>query len=87
MGVFMVDSSSRLTKNIVQVPLHTLLYEKAKSRSVMDTVVAFEMALVVGKIITAALLIVIFSQVTALSVEWPVTWLVAAAAALLYLLI
>ena len=87
MGVFMVDSSSRLTKNIVQVPLHTLLYEKAKSRSVMDTVVAFEMALVVGKIITAALLIVIFSQVTALSVEWSVTWLVAAAAALLYLLI
>ena len=86
-SVFMVDSSSRLTKNIVQVPLHTLLYEKAKSHSVMDTVVAFEMALVVGKIVAAGLLIAIFSQVATLTVEWTVTWLVAAAMALLYLLI
>jgi MFS family permease len=86
-GVFLVDSWSRLTKNIVQVPLHTILYERAKTRSVMDTVVSFEMALVVGKIVTAGVLLFIFSQLSSLAGIWTAAWLVAAVMAMLYALI
>lgn len=86
-GIFIVDAGSRLTKNIVQVPLHTLLYERAKSRSVMDTVVAFEMSLVLGKIAAAALLIFIFNQVWVVGWEWTISWLLAAAMTFLYLLL
>ncbi len=87
LGVFIVDSSSRLTKNIVQVPLHTLLYEKAKTRSVMDTVVAFEMSLVLGKIAAAIILLFIFSQLGSLSAMWTATWVVAGGMALLYMVL
>lgn len=86
-GVFIIDSTSRLTKNIVQVPLHTLLYERAKTRSVMDTIVSFEMSLVLGKIVAAVVLLYIFSQLTTLSAIWSATWIVAAVMALLYMVI
>ncbi|HBH16679.1 MAG: hypothetical protein UV57_C0031G0006 [Parcubacteria group bacterium GW2011_GWD2_43_10] len=86
-GVFIIDSTSRLTKNIVQVPLHTLLYEKAKTRSVMDTVISFEMALVLGKIVAAVILLFAFSQLGSMSAVWSVTWIVAAAMTLLYMTI
>ncbi|MDZ4229876.1 MAG: MFS transporter [Candidatus Veblenbacteria bacterium] len=86
-GVFLVDSWSRVSKNIVQVPLHAMLYQRAKTRSVMDTVVGFEMALVVGKIVAAVVLLVIFSQLASLSAMWTATWLVAGSMALLYLVL
>ena len=87
LGIFLVDSASRLTKNIVQVPLHTLLYERAKARSVMDTVVSFELSLIIGKIIAALILLFVFSQLASLSSVWTATWLVAAAMSVLYVII
>ena len=81
--VFGVDAWSRLAKNIVAVPLTAITYERAKSRSIMDTVVACEMALVIGKLLACAVLLFIFSFTTA----WNAAWLVAAAMTLLYLLL
>ena len=82
--VFAIDSWSRLTKNVVSVPLTAIVYERAKTRSVMDTVVFFEMSLVVGKIVAALILLAVFTFV---STAWNAAWLVAAAMTLLYLLI
>ncbi len=87
LGIFFVDSFSRLTKNIVNVPLLALLYERARSRSVMDTVVSFELALIIGKVVTAGLLLIIFSQITSLENVWPVAWLIAAVMTLFYTII
>lgn len=49
-GVFVVDTLSRITKNIVSVPFISITYEEARNNSVMNRVVVFEMALVIGKI-------------------------------------
>ena len=87
LGVFLVDSASRLAKNIVNVPLHALLYERAKSRSVMDTVVSFELSLIIGKITAALILLFVFSQLASLSSVWTATWLVAAVMSLFYIFI
>ncbi len=81
--VFGVDSWSRLAKNIVAVPLTAITYERAQTRSVMDTVVFFEMSLVVGKITAALILLVVFSFTTA----WSAAWIVAALMTLLYMLV
>jgi len=50
-GVFFVDTLSRVTKNIVSVPFVSITYEEARSTSVMNRVMVFEMALIIGKII------------------------------------
>ncbi len=55
-GIFLTDSLSRVSKNIVSVPLTAITYERAKQRSVMHSVVSFEMSLVLGKLM--ALIIV-----------------------------
>lgn len=86
-AVFLADSGSRVTKNIVNVPLHAILYERAKSRSVMDTVVSFELSLIIGKIAAAVILLLVFSQLTSLSAIWTATWVVAGFMTLFYLFI
>lgn len=55
LAVFMVDALSRITKNVIVVPMMAMTYDHAGATSVMKTVVFFEMSLVVGKI--AAILI------------------------------
>ncbi len=88
-GVFLLDSWSRLTKNIVAVPLTAITYERAKARSVMDTVVAFEMSLVVGKIVAIAVLLAVFTVIGSmtLAATWNTAWVVAALMTLLYVLV
>ncbi len=85
--VFVVDAWSRLSKNVVAVPLTAITYERAQTHSVMDTVVFFEMSLVVGKLVAAAVLLLVFSFVTSLHAAFLGAWVVAAAMTLLYLLI
>lgn len=89
LGVFLIDSWSRLTKNIVAVPLTAITYERAKSRSVMDTVVSFEMSLVVGKIVAIGVLLTVFVLAGSLSLTatWDIAWVVAALMTLLYVLV
>lgn len=81
--VFVTDAWSRVAKNILSVPLTAITYERAQTRSVMDSVVFFEMSLVVGKMTAAVILLIVFSFTSA----WWVAWLVASAMTLLYLLI
>ena len=58
LGVFFVDTMSRLSKNMVMVPLTTITYERAKDKhSVMSGVIFFEMSLVIGKVL--AMLIIL----------------------------
>lgn len=87
-SVFLVDAWSRLTKNVVAVPLTAITYERAKAHSVMDTVVSFEMSLVVGKLTACVALLVVLAfvpaPVTALSPAWVAAWLLASAMTLLY---
>lgn len=54
-GVFLIDSFYRIAKNMVNVPLLTMVYDDAKDGEVMDGVVLFEMALSLGKILAAIL--------------------------------
>lgn len=51
LAVFLIDTLSRITKNVVVVPMMAMTYDRASETSVMKTVVFFEMSLVVGKII------------------------------------
>lgn len=51
LGVFFVDTFSRVAKNFTSVPLTAITYERAQKTSVMKTVVFYEMALILGKIL------------------------------------
>lgn len=65
--VFFVDTLSRLSKNIIYVPLTTITYERAAKNSVMKSIIFFEMSLIVGKLISAFL-------VLGLSLLFPPGW-------------
>jgi len=55
-GIFIVDMFSRVTKNIIVVPLEAITYERAKKKSIMDFIVFYELSLVFGKLITLILM-------------------------------
>jgi len=55
LGVFLGDALSRTTNNVIVVPVLAMTYDRANDTSVMKTVVFFEMALIVGKIIAIVL--------------------------------
>lgn len=92
-GIFFVDTMSKLGKNIVAVPLVALTYEKAKEaehfgqRSLMGRIVFFEMSLVVGKLIA---LLAVFSLLFFVSdqlIAFKLTFVIAGAMTLLYMLL
>jgi len=66
-GVFAAETITRIGRTTVQVPLTTLTYDRARQGSVMETVIQFEMSLIAGKILTAGILLLIF---TAVPQEW-----------------
>lgn len=84
LGVFLVDTMSRLTKDVVVVPMMSMTYERASETSVMKTVVFFEMSLVAGKII-AMLLALALLRFTASS--FAALFILAGAMSLLYSLV
>lgn len=61
--IFLVDTSSRVSKSVIDVPLRALFYEKAKnekkfnSNSIMENVISYESALIVGKVIACLVII------------------------------
>ncbi len=59
LGIFLVDSFYRIARNILGVPLTAITYERAQKASVMKSVVFFEMALSVGKLLAAGLILVL----------------------------
>lgn len=55
LGVFLVDSLSRISKNVIVIPMMAMTYQQASESSVMKTMIFFEMSLIVGKIIAIAI--------------------------------
>ncbi len=50
-GVFLMDTFYRVSKNMLNVPLLSTIYDTARDGAVMETVIHFEMALALGKIV------------------------------------
>jgi len=92
-GVFFVDTMSRLGKNVVSVPLIALTYEKAKElqsgqeKTVMNRVVFFEMGLVIGKIVAIILVFIITLFVADESLAFKISFILAGAMSFLYMLL
>jgi MFS family permease len=69
--IFLVDTSSRVSKSVIDVPLRALFYEKAKnekkfnSNSIMENVVSYEAGLIIGKVIACLVVIVALSLFSA----------------------
>ncbi len=61
LGVFLIDSFYRVAKNMIGVPLTSLIYDEARGEAATETVVFFEMALSIGKILAALLAALLFS--------------------------
>ncbi len=59
LGVFLVDTLSRITKNVIIIPMMAMTYDRASETSVMKTIIFFEQALVVGKILSIILALAI----------------------------
>ncbi len=88
LGVFFVDTMSRLSKNIIMVPLTTITYERAKKNlSVMSGVVFFEMALVVGKVLAMLLILLALMFIGDEVFVMKLTFILAGSLSLLYMLL
>jgi MFS family permease len=59
LGVFLMDSLSRISKNIISVPMMAITYKNARDHKVLSTTTFYESSLGVGKII-ACLVIYLF---------------------------
>ncbi|HLD20425.1 MAG TPA: MFS transporter [Patescibacteria group bacterium] len=83
-GIMALDTLSRIMKDVISVPLTVLIYHHAQKTSVMKSVVFFEMALVVGKIVAIILVLCAFALFGDNS--WDAVFLIAAGFSLLYTL-
>lgn len=81
-GVFLIDSYSRIARQSIAIPLTAVTYEDAQDTSVMNTVLFFEMSLVVGKIIAMVLSLILLQF---FAPGWNVMFAVAGLMTLLYL--
>lgn len=83
LGILIVDSYSRISKNIVSVPFMTSIYTRAHNGSVMSTIAFFEMSLVIGKL-TAIIICLLILQI--FSPGWNAIFIAGAVFTLFYLL-
>ena len=58
-GVLILDTYSRVAKNSISLPVVASTYRDAQKSSVMNTIVFFEMSLVIGKILAIILCLVL----------------------------
>ena len=84
LAIFLVDTLSRLTKDVVVVPMMAMTYDQASATSVMKTVVFFEMSLVVGKIIA---ILISLAALKFLPNSFAAMFVIAAGMSLLYSLV
>lgn len=82
--VFALDTSSRIAKEILIVPLVATTYNNAKKMGVLSYMVFYEQSIALTKMITAALLLIILSFV---NTPWTPIFLVAAGFSLFYMLL
>ncbi len=83
-GIFMTDALYRISRRTIGVPLAAITYEEAKKTSVMNSVVFFQMALVIGKIIVSLIALAILYFFPG---NWIAIFILGAVMTLLYALI
>lgn len=81
--IFLLDSLSRISKNMVYVPLTAITYYRARRYDIMKGVLFLEMSLVIGKLIAIASIFVVM-QVFGVSVGFVFAFLLAGGLSLLY---
>ncbi|MBU0612797.1 MFS transporter [Patescibacteria group bacterium] len=57
--IFLIDSLSRITKKTIAVPLMAMTYDRAQKHNVMKSIVNFELALVIGKLLAAFIILIL----------------------------
>jgi MFS family permease len=82
--VFALDSTSRIAKETLIVPLVATTYNNAKKMGVLTYMVFYEQSIAVAKFVTALLLLLILQFVTT---PWTVIFMVAAVFSLFYMLL
>ena len=82
--VFGLDTSSRIAKEILIVPLVATTYNNARKTGVLSYVVFYEQSIAITKFFTAALLLLILQFV---GTPWTAIFIVAAVFSLLYMLL
>lgn len=82
-GVFASETITRIGRSFVQVPVFAIVYDRARKGSIMETVVFFEMSLIIGKVLACVILLLIFS-VAPESWFWNIAFILAGAMTLLY---
>jgi hypothetical protein len=88
LGIFLVDSFYRISRNILGIPLTAITYERAGKASVMKSVIFFEMALTLGKLLAASsILVLLFFIPTPNGLVWNIIFGVAGAMTLFYALL
>ena len=93
-GIFFVDTLSKVGKNVVAVPLTAITYEKAKDaggddnrQHIMSQVVFFEMSLAVGKLVALICIYLLLFVITEQLLAFKITFILAGAMTLLYMLL
>jgi MFS family permease len=84
LGVFLVDSMSRITKNVIVVPMMAMTYDRANETSVMKTIIFFEQALIIGKLVAIGLSLI---ALTFISDSFAALFVIGAIMTLLYSLV
>ena len=92
-GVFFVDTMSKLGKNTISIPLMAITYEKAKERRqskdshIMNSIIFFEMSLVVGKIVAILAVYLALFFIVDEAFAFKLTFILAGSMSLLYMLL
>jgi len=91
--IFLIDTTSKISKSTINIPIQALFYEKAKfgkkrnDNSIMENVVNFEASLILGKILACLAIIL---AITIFSLQdmggFIVSFVFASIASLLYML-
>ncbi|MFA5107247.1 MAG: MFS transporter [Patescibacteria group bacterium] len=81
--IFLLDSLSRISKNMVYVPLTAITYYRARRYDIMKGVLFLEMSLVIGKLVAIASIFVVM-QAFGVSVGFIFAFLLAGGMSLLY---
>ncbi|MBU1075302.1 MFS transporter [Patescibacteria group bacterium] len=84
--IFLIDSLSRITKKTIAVPLMAMTYDRAQKHNVMKSIVNFELALVIGKLL-AAFIILILLFIFPASWGFAIAFIIGGSMTLLYVLL
>lgn len=90
--IFLVDTMAKVSKNVVDVPIRAIFYEKAKDEKkfndngIMENIVNYEAGLVVGKVIACLVIIISLSIFSVQEFTgFAISFVFAAIATLLYM--